>query len=189
MLRFKWSVMYLYTTVQVISHVFVNYFSSDHSCISIKIHDWSLEQQNTNVWLPTSTVVYKNITDHLNSSIVMYLYTTVQVSGHVFVYYGSNERSCICILRFKWSVMYLNTTVQVISHVFVYYSSSDQSCICILRFKSSVMYLYTTVQVIHDCSLQPWYKTTWLITWTVVYKNMTDHLNRSIQIHDWSLEP
>ena len=79
----------------------------------------------------------------------MYLYTTGdQVISHVFVYYGSSKKSCICILRFKWSVMYLYTTVQVRSHVFVYYGSSDQSCICILRFKWSVMYLYTTVQVI-----------------------------------------
>jgi hypothetical protein len=42
----------------------------------------------------------------------MYVYTTVQVSGHVFAYYGSSEKSCICILR-----------------------SSERSCICILRFK------------------------------------------------------
>jgi len=37
----------------------------------------------------------------------MYLYSTVQVRGHVFVYYGSSERSCICIVWFKWAVMYL----------------------------------------------------------------------------------
>ena len=79
---------------------------------------------------------------------VMYLYTTVQVSGHVFVYYGSSERSYICILWVKWSVMYLYTTVQVISHVFAYCGSSDQSCICIVLFKRSVMYFYTTVQVV-----------------------------------------
>jgi hypothetical protein len=78
----------------------------------------------------------------------MYLYTTVEVSCHVFVYYGWSELSCICILRFKWAVMYLYTTVQVISHVFVYYGSSERSCICILWFKWSVMHLYTTVQVI-----------------------------------------
>ena len=29
----------------------------------------------------------------------MYLYTTVQVSGHVFVYYGSSEWSCISVLK------------------------------------------------------------------------------------------
>jgi hypothetical protein len=54
----------------------------------------------------------------------MYLYTTVQVSGNVFVYYGSTERLCICILWFKGPVMYLYTTVQV-----------SGSGICILRFK------------------------------------------------------
>jgi hypothetical protein len=54
----------------------------------------------------------------------MYLHTTNEVNNHAFVYYGSSERSCICILRF-----------QVSGHVFVYYASSDQSCICILRFK------------------------------------------------------
>jgi hypothetical protein len=63
----------------------------------------------------------------------MYLYTTVEVISHVFVYHGSSERSCMCILWFKLSVMYLYTTVQVSGHVFVYYGSSDQSCICILR--------------------------------------------------------
>jgi hypothetical protein len=57
------------------------------------------------------------------------------VSGHVFVYNGSSERSCICILRFKLTVMYLYTAVQEISHVFVYYCSSKRSCICILLFK------------------------------------------------------
>jgi hypothetical protein len=139
---FKWSVMYLYTTVQVISNVFVYY---------------------------------------------------VQVISHVFVYYSSSDQSCICILRFKKTVLYLHTavqvishvlytTVQMISHVFVYYGSSDQSCICILWFKWSVMNLYTTVQVISHTN-------TWLITWTIVYKYVTDHLNCSIQIHDWSLEP
>jgi hypothetical protein len=128
------------------------------------------------------------------------LNTTVQVISHVFVYYGSSNQSCIFILQFKWSVMYLHTTVQVtvmylytmvqvISHVFVYYGSSDQSCIsilrfseqsfmCILQFKWSDMYLYTMVQVISH-----------VFTWTVVCKYMTDHLNRSIQIHDCSLEP
>ena len=65
----------------------------------------------------------------------MYLHTTVQVSGHVFVYYCSSERSCICILRFKRAVMYLYTTVQVRGDVFVYYGSNE------------VLYLYTTVQV------------------------------------------
>jgi hypothetical protein len=65
----------------------------------------------------------------------MYLHTTVQVSGHVFAYYGSSEQSCICILRFKRVVMYLHTTVQVSSHAFVYYGSSERSCICVLRFK------------------------------------------------------
>jgi RNA-binding protein YhbY len=65
----------------------------------------------------------------------MYLYTTVQVSGHVFVYYCSSERSCICILLFKIEVMCLYTTVQASGHVFVYYSSSERSFICILRFK------------------------------------------------------
>ena len=79
---------------------------------------------------------------------VMYLYTIVQVRGHVFVYNGSSDLSCISILLFKWSVMYLYSTVQVICHVFVYYRSSKTSCICILRFKWSVMYFYTTVQVI-----------------------------------------
>jgi RNA-binding protein YhbY len=77
----------------------------------------------------------------------MYLHTTVQVRGHVFVYYGSSERLFICILRFKWAVMYLYTTVQVSGNVFVYYGSSEQYCICILRFKWAVMYLYTTIQV------------------------------------------
>ena len=67
----------------------------------------------------------------------MYLYTTIQVSGNVFVYYvqvsgtvfvyyGSSERSCICILRFKWEVMYLYTTVQVRGYLFVYYGSSER---------------------------------------------------------------
>jgi hypothetical protein len=46
----------------------------------------------------------------------MYLHTTAQVSGHVFAYYGSSERSCICILQF-----------QVSGHVFVYYGPSDQT--------------------------------------------------------------
>jgi hypothetical protein len=89
----------------------------------------------------------------------MYLHTMVQVSSHVFAYYGSNEQSCICILWFKWSVMYLYTMVQVISHVFAYYGSNEQSCIayygsneqsciCILWFKWAVMYLHTMVQVI-----------------------------------------
>jgi predicted GH43/DUF377 family glycosyl hydrolase len=76
----------------------------------------------------------------------MYLHTTVQVSGHVFVYYGSSEQSCIfyfgsselsciCILRFKWAVVYLYTTVQVSGHVFAYYGSSERSCICIVLLK------------------------------------------------------
>ena len=100
----------------------------------------------------------------------MYLYTTFQVRGHVFVYYGSSERSCICIVRFKWSVIYFYTTVQVISHVFACYGSSDlscicilrssdqscscilrsskRSCICLLRFKWAVMYFYSAVLVI-----------------------------------------
>jgi hypothetical protein len=51
----------------------------------------------------------------------MYLYTTVQMNGHVLVYYVSSERSCICILRFKSAVMYLHSTVQVSRHVFAYY--------------------------------------------------------------------
>ena len=51
----------------------------------------------------------------------MYLYTTVQVSGHEFVYYGSSDQSCICILRFNGEVIYLYTTVQVSGNVFVYY--------------------------------------------------------------------
>jgi hypothetical protein len=134
--------MYLYSTVQVISHVFVFYRSSVQSCICIlRSSDQSCICILRFKWE------------------VMYLYTTVQVISHVFVYYGSSDQSCICILpfkcsvmylytTFKWSVMYLYTTVQVISHVFVYYGSSDQSCICILQFKWSVMYLYTTVQVI-----------------------------------------
>ena len=29
----------------------------------------------------------------------MYLYTTVQVISHVFVYYCSSDQSCICVLR------------------------------------------------------------------------------------------
>ena len=62
----------------------------------------------------------------------MYLYTKVQVRGHVFVYYGSSKRSCICVLRFKKEVMYLYTTVQVRGHVFVYYGSSKRSCIYVL---------------------------------------------------------
>jgi hypothetical protein len=66
----------------------------------------------------------------------MYLYTTVEVISHVFVYYGSSERSCISLLRssdqscifillFKWSVMYLYIMVQVSGHVLEYYGSSD----------------------------------------------------------------
>jgi hypothetical protein len=76
----------------------------------------------------------------------MYLYTTVEVSGYIFVYYGSTERTCICILRFKRAVIYLYsmvkvsgdvlyTTVQVRGRVFVYNGSSERSCIFILRFK------------------------------------------------------
>jgi hypothetical protein len=163
---------------------------TDHLNRSIQIHDWSLKPYYTNTWVITGTVVCKYMTDHLNCRIshvfgyysssdqscicilrfkwsVMYLYTTVQMIGHVFAYYSSSDQSCICILRFKWSVMYLYTTVQVISHVFGYYGSSERSCICILRFKWSVMYLYTTVQVI---------------------RHVWSH-ERSIQIHDWSLEP
>ena len=64
----------------------------------------------------------------------MYLYTTVEVSGYIFVCYGSSERSCICILRFKRAVMYLYATVQVRGHAFVYYGSTERSCICILQF-------------------------------------------------------
>ena len=64
--------MYLYTTVQVISHVFVCYVVSPLSLSTIFLLDFAL-----------------------------YLYTTVQVSSHAFVYYGSSERSCMCILRFK----------------------------------------------------------------------------------------
>ena len=45
----------------------------------------------------------------------MYLYTTVQASGNVFVYYGSSEK-----------VMYLYTTVQVRAHLFVNYDSSER---------------------------------------------------------------
>jgi hypothetical protein len=101
---------------------------TDHLTQSIQIHDWSLEPYQALICIL-----------RLKWS-VMYLYTTVQVISHVFVYYCSSDQSCICIVRFKWSVMYLYTTVQVISHVFVYYGSSDQSCICILRFKWSVMY-------------------------------------------------
>jgi RNA-binding protein YhbY len=44
----------------------------------------------------------------------MHLYTTVQVSGNVFVYYGSSKRN----------VFY--TTVQVSGNVFVYYGSSER---------------------------------------------------------------
>jgi hypothetical protein len=95
-LRFKWSVMYLYSPVQVFSHVFVCYSSSDQSCICILRFKWS----------------------------VMYFYTTVQVISHEFVYYSSSVQSGIFILWFKWSVMYFYATVQVISHVFVYCSSS-----------------------------------------------------------------
>ena len=62
----------------------------------------------------------------------MYLYTTAQVNGHVFVYYGSSDQSCICILQLKWAVIYLYTMGQVISHVFVYYGLSERSCICVL---------------------------------------------------------
>jgi hypothetical protein len=51
----------------------------------------------------------------------MYLYTTVQVRGHVFVYYGSSERSCICILLLRRAVMYLYTTVEMRGHVFADY--------------------------------------------------------------------
>jgi hypothetical protein len=68
----------------------------------------------------------------------MYLYTMVQVISQVFVYYGSSDLLCICILPFKWAIIYLYAMiqvishvlyimVQVISHVFVYYGSSDQS--------------------------------------------------------------
>jgi hypothetical protein len=158
---------------------------TSHLNRSIQIHDFSLEPYYTNTWPLTWTVVYKYMTSHLHRSMqihdlserscicilrfkweVMYPYTTVQVSGHVFVYYGSSERSYICILRFKWEVMYLYTTVQVRGHVSVYYGSSERTCICILRFKWEVSPL----------------------TWTVVYRYMTSNLNCSIQIHDLSLE-
>jgi hypothetical protein len=89
-LLFKWSVMYLYTTVQVISHVFVYYSSSERSCICILRFKWE----------------------------VMYLHTTVQVISHVFVYYSSCERSCIYILRFKCVVYkymtdHLNSSIEI----------------------------------------------------------------------------
>jgi hypothetical protein len=71
--------MYLHTTVQVISHVFAYYGSSDQSCICIVRFKWA----------------------------IMYLHTTVQVISHVFAYYWSSDHSCFCILRFKWAVMYL----------------------------------------------------------------------------------
>jgi hypothetical protein len=98
--RFKWAVMYLHTTVQVSSHAFFNYGSSERSCICILWFKWA--------------VVYLHNTDqvsvmYLHSTVqvsVMYLHSTAQVSCHVFTYYDSSERSCICILRFKWAVMY-----------------------------------------------------------------------------------
>ena len=115
--RFKWSVMYLYNTVQVITHVFVYYGSSERSCICIIRFKWSV----CICILRFKWSVMFCILRFKWS--VMYLYITVQVISHVFVYYGSSERSCICILLFKWAVMYLYNTVQVISHVFVYYGS------------------------------------------------------------------
>jgi hypothetical protein len=145
---------------------------------SIQIHDCSLEPWYTKTWLITWTVVYSKRSYMCILRFkwaVMYLYTTVQVRGDVFVYYGSSDQSCFCILRFKWSVMFLYTTVQVSSHVFVYYGSSERSCICILRFKWEVMYVYAMVQVSAHLN--------------VVCKYMTSHLKRSIQIHDWSLQP
>jgi hypothetical protein len=186
--------MYLHTTIQVSGHVFVYYGSSErswtvvykyitaHLNCSMQIQDWSLETEYANTWLITWTVVYKYMTAHLNRCILRF-----KVYGHVFAYYASSERSCICILRFKWSVMYLHTPFQVIRPVFAYCSSSERSCICILRLKFAVMYLLTTLQVymtdhlnrsiqIHDRSLEPWYTNTWLITWSVVSKYMTANL-------------
>jgi RNA-binding protein YhbY len=159
---------------------------TSHLNCSIQIHDLSLELSER------SYICILRFTWE-----VMYLYTTVQVRGHVSVYYGSSERTCICILRFKWEVMYLYTTVQLRGHVFVYYGWSERLCICILRLKWAVMYLYTTVQVRGHVFV--YYGSSerscicilrfMSLTWTIVYKYITAHLNRSIQMNDLSLEP
>jgi hypothetical protein len=59
--------------------------------------------------------------------------------------------------------MYLYTTVQVSGHVFVYYGWSERLYICMNKYMTAIL--------------------------NVVYKYMTAHLNRSIQIHDLSVEP
>jgi hypothetical protein len=144
--------MYLYTWL--ITWTVVHKNMTDHLNRTIQKHDWSLEPYYSNTWLITWTVLYKYMTDHLSCSVqIMYLYTTVQVSDDVFVYYGSSDQSCICIPRFKWEVMYVYTMVQESGDVFVYYGSSERSCICILRLKRAVMYLYTTVET-HDFFLE-----------------------------------
>ena len=60
----------------------------------------------------------------------MYLYTTVQVNGHVFVYYGSSEWSCICVLC-----------------GIAFVSSSDFS-IGLWNYFDSVVYLFLFYQVL-----------------------------------------
>ena len=113
-LWFKWSVMYLYTTVQVSDHLFVCYDSSDQSCI---VYYGSSDQSCICIlWFKWS---------------VMHLYTTVQVSGHVFVYYGSSDQSCICILWFKWSVMYLSLSTMFLLEL----NHFRQCCIFLLDFE------------------------------------------------------
>jgi hypothetical protein len=193
---------------------------TDQLSRSMQIHDCSLEQKYANTWPLIWTVLYKYMTDHLNVVYkymilrfkwsVLYLHTAIQVSGDIFVFYGSSDQSCIfillssdqsciCMLQFKWSVMYLYTTfkwsvmylystVQMSGHVFAYFCSSEQSCICILRLNWSVMYFYTTIQVIshvfvYYCSSGQSYTNTWPLTWIVVCKYITDHLNSSIKRH------
>jgi hypothetical protein len=162
-LRFKWE---RYANTLPFTWTVVYKYMTSHLNCSIQIHDWWLELYYTNTWPVTWTVTYKYMSSQLNRSIQMHY--TVQVTGHVFVHYDSTERSCICILRFKWAVMYLYTTVQLRAHVFVCYGSSHQSCICILQSKWELMYLYNTVQVI---------------------SHVTSKLNSGMQIHYRSLEP
>jgi hypothetical protein len=168
LLRFKWAVMYLHTTVQVSGHVFAYYEWSEQSCICIlwfkwavmylyttvsslrscmtanlnrtmQIHDRSLEPYYANTWTLTWTIVYKYMTAHLIHNMQIH-----DCSLHSLY---ANTWPRICILRFKWAVMYLHTTVQVSSHAFFYYGSSERSCICILWFKWAVVYLHNTDQI------------------------------------------
>ena len=87
---FKLEVMYLYTTVQVISHVFVYYGSSDQSYIVY--HGSSKKSCICIVLFKKGVIVFVYYGSSDQSCIcilwfkwsVMYLYTTVQVSSHVF---------------------------------------------------------------------------------------------------------